>query len=44
MVDNTPIFSPLALKVNREGMLAGLNMAGSDSINRGSLGTGITKV
>jgi len=44
MVDNSPIFSPLALKANREGMLAGLNMADIDSINRGSLGTGITKV
>ena len=44
MVDGAPIFSPLALKANREGMLAGLNMAGIDAVDRGSLGTGITKV
>ncbi|MCD6150953.1 MAG: FAD-dependent oxidoreductase, partial [Deltaproteobacteria bacterium] len=44
MVDNSPIFSPLALKANREGMIAGLNMAGIDTLNRGSLGTGITKI
>lgn len=44
MVDNSPIFSPLALKANREGMLAGLNMVGIDTLNRGSLGTGITKI
>jgi len=44
IVDNSPIFSPLALKANREGMIAGLNMAGMDTLNRGSLGTGITKV
>ncbi|MEA2109456.1 MAG: FAD-dependent oxidoreductase [Pseudomonadota bacterium] len=44
IVDNSPIFSPLALKANREGMIAGLNMAGIDTLNRGSLGTGITKI
>lgn len=43
IVDNSPIFSPLALKANREGMIAGLNMAGINTPNRGSLGTGITK-
>lgn len=44
IVDNSPIFSPLALKANREGMIAGLNMAGIDTLNRGSLDTGITKI
>jgi NADPH-dependent 2,4-dienoyl-CoA reductase/sulfur reductase-like enzyme len=44
LVDGAPIFSPLALKANREGLTAGLNMAGIDAKVRGTLGTAVTKV
>ncbi|MBW1645507.1 MAG: FAD-dependent oxidoreductase [Deltaproteobacteria bacterium] len=44
LVDGRPIFTPLALKANREGMTAGLVMAGLEASCPGTLGTAIAKV
>ena len=38
-----PVYVPLALKANKEGMMAGMNIAGIKTAFPGILGTGITK-
>ncbi|NMB35826.1 MAG: FAD-dependent oxidoreductase [Firmicutes bacterium] len=43
MVSRKPVYTPLALKANKEGMLAGMNIAGIRTPFRGVLGTAITK-
>ncbi len=43
MLSKKPVYTPLALKANKEGMLAGMNMAGIKTPFRGILGTAITK-
>ncbi|MFA5536966.1 MAG: FAD-dependent oxidoreductase [Bacillota bacterium] len=43
LLSKEPVYTPLALKANKEGLLAGMNMAGLQKPFRGVLGTAITK-
>ena len=43
MISREPVYTPLALKANKEGMLAGMNIAGRKAPFPGVLGTAITK-
>ncbi len=43
MLSKEPVYMPLALKANKEGMIAGMNIAGIKTPFRGVLGTAITK-
>jgi NADPH-dependent 2,4-dienoyl-CoA reductase/sulfur reductase-like enzyme len=43
MLSKKPVYTPLALKANKEGMLAGMNIAGFKIPFQGVLGTAITK-
>ncbi len=42
-VSGQPVFVPLALKANKEGVVAGINIAGGQEAFPGVLGTAITK-
>lgn len=43
IVSGQPVYVPLALKANKEGMAAGSNIAGGEEVFPGVLGTAITK-
>lgn len=43
MLSKEPLYIPLALKANKEGMIAGMNIAGMKTPFHGVLGTAITK-
>ena len=43
MLSKEPVYVPLALKANKEGMLAGMNIAGQKTPFQGVLGTAVTK-
>ena len=44
IITGEPIYTPLALKANREGMIAGLNISGKKEKFAGSCETAITKI
>ena len=44
MITGRPVYVPLALKANKEGFIAGLNICGAKEEFAGILGTAITKI